>query len=115
MPMPPPPSAPHKNYVIVTQSRDPNNVLQEGAIINVEDKTLDESLSGTSDIKGEHIEDLANLTSEFSNADAIIIRVSKRGFMQTLVSTINTGNAGEAFVFDRTTATYVMGVVQTAP
>lgn len=111
--MPGPPAAPKKNYVIVVQSKDPDNALQEGAIINVEDHTLDESLSGTSDIKGEHIEDLANLPSEFSNGNALILRCSKRGFMQTLVSTINTGNAGEAFVFDRTTATYVMGVFQT--
>ncbi|GAH51625.1 unnamed protein product, partial [marine sediment metagenome] len=59
-PMPGPPSAPRKNYIIVTQSKDPDNVLQEDAILNVEDHTLGESRSGTSNINGEHIEDLAN-------------------------------------------------------
>ena len=111
-PMPGPPSAPRKNYIIAVTSKDPSDVAQNGAVIKIVDSNLGESRSGVTNLDGQFIEDLANLTSEFSNADPLIAQCSKRGFMQTKVTTINTSNPGEEITFDKT-ITYVMGIYQT--
>ena len=110
-PMPGPPATPRVPYVLVGKSYTPADVLQQGAVIRIEDLTLGESLSSlTSDANGEYIADLANLPSDYSNADTLKITCEARGYRQTKISAINTSNPGEEIVFNKNT-TYIIMVM----
>lgn len=100
--------APHTNLGIGGTITDPAAALVEGAIIKLEDETLGENLDNeTSDANGEYASDLANLVSQWSDADVLIITSEARGYRQTIVSsadiavpsiTINFGNAAQRII-----------------
>lgn len=78
--------APHTNLGIGGTITDPAVAVIEGAIIKFEDETLSESLDNeTSDANGEYAGDLANLASQWSDADVLIITSDAHGYRQTIV------------------------------
>jgi len=95
--------APHTNLGIGGTVTDPSGSNIEGATIKLEDETLGESLSNEgSDSNGEYAADLANLASQWSDADVLILNAEARGYRQTVViladnsvpsTTINFNNA----------------------
>jgi len=78
---------PHINLGIGGTVTDPSGSATEGAIIKIEDETLSESLTNeTSDANGEYAADLANLASQWSDADVLVLKVEAIGYRQTVVS-----------------------------
>jgi hypothetical protein len=79
--------APNINLGIGGTVTDPSGAATEGAIIKIEDKTLSESLTNeTSDVNGEYAADLANLVSQWNDADVLILKAEAKGYRQTVVS-----------------------------
>ena len=79
--------APHTNLGIGGTITDPSGSAIEGAIIELEDETLSESLSNeTSDANGEYAMDCANLASQWNDADVLVLKSEARGYRQTIIS-----------------------------
>jgi len=79
--------APHVNLGIGGAVTDASGAATEGAIIKIEDETLSESLTNeTSDVNGEYAADLANLASQWNDADVLLLKAEARGYRQTVVS-----------------------------
>ena len=103
--MPPP----HTNHGIGGTIRDPTGSTIEGAIIKIEDATLAESLTNeTSNANGEYAADLANLISQWSDSDILILKAEARGYRQIIVSAANAAVPSLEVNFDNSVTRVIM-------
>jgi len=101
--------APHVNLGIGGTVTDPSGVDTEGAVIKIEDKTLSESLTNeTSDANGEYAADLANLVSQWNDADVLILKAEARGYRQTVVSAADASVSSLEINFDNAVTRIIM-------
>lgn len=101
--------APHTNLGIGGTITDPSDSVIEGAIVKLEDETLGESLTNeTSDVNGEYAMDLANLASQWSSADVLILNAEARGYRQTIVSAADDSVPSLEINFDNTAQRILM-------
>ena len=102
-------SAPYVNLGIGGTVTDSSGVATEGAIIKIEDKTLSESLTNeTSDVNGEYAADLANLVSQWNDADVLILKAEAKGYRQTVVSAADDSVPSLEINFDNTVTRIIM-------
>jgi len=101
--------APHVNLGIGGTITSPSGVNIEGAVIKIEDKTLSESLTNEiSDVNGEYAADLANLVSQWNDADVLVLKVEARGYRQTVVSAADASVPALEINFDNTLTRIIM-------
>ena len=101
--------APNINLGIGGTVTDSSGADIEGAIIKIEDETLSESLTNeTSDISGEYAADLANLVSQWNDADVLILKAEARGYRQTVVSAADDSVPSLEINFDNAVTRIIM-------
>jgi len=101
--------APHVNLGIGGTVTDPSDADTEGAMIKIEDKTLSESLTNeTSDVNGEYAADLANLVSQWNDADVLVLKAEARGYRQTIVSVADASVPSLEVNFDNAVTRIIM-------
>jgi len=101
--------APHVNLGIGGTITDPDAVEISGAIIKLEDETLGEILTNeSSDGNGEYAMDLANLASQWNDADVLILKAEARGYRQTAVSVADASVPSLEVNFDNAVTRIIM-------
>ena len=95
--------APHTNLGIGGTITDSAAAVIEGATIKLEDETLADNLTNeASDVNGEYAMDLANLASQWFDADVLIMKVEARGYRQTVVTAADDSVPSLEVNFDNT-------------
>jgi len=101
--------APHTNLGIGGAVTDPAAAVIEGAVVKLENVTLAESLTNeTSDANGEYAMDLANLASQWSDADVLILKAEAHGYRQTIVAAADNAVPSLEINFDNAITRIIM-------